>query len=162
MNSDYSIYINYIQYTKYTLLQLTPGDISLHTDDTDEVNYNAAAALLMSLKRERESMSGTSPKYELADPSSCPAVSKRPCTIGLNSNGHAQWQIDILNEWLMANKTLPYPNYLEKEDLRSRTNFTLRQINNWFSNARRRKLKKSAYRRPLKHKGIARVSACSL
>jgi len=49
---------------------------------------------------------------------------------------------ETLLNWLQCNKTNPYPNESQKEDLRKRTGLTMIQINNWFTNARRRVLKR--------------------
>lgn len=47
----------------------------------------------------------------------------------------------ILKQWLFEHKQHAYPNEEEKLQLKEKTNLTLTQINNWFTNARRRILK---------------------
>lgn len=49
--------------------------------------------------------------------------------------------ISILKQWLFEHKQHAYPNEEEKLLLKEKTNLTLTQINNWFTNARRRILK---------------------
>lgn len=48
----------------------------------------------------------------------------------------------ILLGWLQKNRSNPYPSDGEKDDLRQQTGLTMVQINNWFTNARRRVLKR--------------------
>lgn len=50
--------------------------------------------------------------------------------------------ITILKEWLTNNKNDPYPTPQDKFELARRTNLTLKQIENWFVNARRRYFRK--------------------
>lgn len=47
----------------------------------------------------------------------------------------------IMMEWLLEHADCPYPSRAEKEALRLQTKLTITQINNWFTNARRRILK---------------------
>lgn len=47
-----------------------------------------------------------------------------------------------LRTWLFSHEIKPYPTEEEKAELVARTGLTLVQINNWFSNARRRILNK--------------------
>lgn len=47
----------------------------------------------------------------------------------------------ILLDWLEKNIDHPYPSENEKEGLRIQSRLTIGQINNWFTNARSRKLK---------------------
>lgn len=54
----------------------------------------------------------------------------------------------ILKEWIWAHAEKPYPTEDEKKLLVAKTGLTLVQINNWFSNARRRMLKKIKFSRP--------------
>ena len=54
----------------------------------------------------------------------------------------------ILRKWLFAHVERPYPSESEKQELQDSTGLTLVQVNNWFSNARRRILKKHRYTRP--------------
>ena len=58
--------------------------------------------------------------------------------------------------WLMNNIDRPYPSELQKKNWSSPNSptyigLTDVQINNWFSNARRRRLKKTRYSRPSKN-----------
>lgn len=56
----------------------------------------------------------------------------------------------ILLDWLEKNIDHPYPSENEKEGLRIQSRLTIGQINNWFTNARSRKLKQlKAKRRKL-------------
>ena len=48
----------------------------------------------------------------------------------------------VLRDWLLQNKDRPYPSENEKDYFVETTGLTLIQINNWFSNARRRILKR--------------------
>lgn len=47
----------------------------------------------------------------------------------------------VLLDWLKKNVDNPYPSDPEKENLRNITGLALGQINNWFTNARSRRLK---------------------
>ena len=47
----------------------------------------------------------------------------------------------VLKAWLYENMDDPYPSEYQKNALRLQTGLTKAQINNWFSNARRRTLK---------------------
>jgi len=58
----------------------------------------------------------------------------------------------ILKTWLFDHVDAPYPSDVEKDDFMNQTGLTLTQINNWFSNARRRILKKIKFARPKKRK----------
>ena len=44
--------------------------------------------------------------------------------------------------WLLENFQNPYPTKIEKQQLVEETGLSLRQINNWFINARERTVKK--------------------
>lgn len=46
----------------------------------------------------------------------------------------------ILRSWLYQHETYPYPTEQEREELEQKTGLDKRQILNWFTNARRRKL----------------------
>ncbi|KAJ5068244.1 homeobox protein transcription factor [Anaeramoeba ignava] len=48
----------------------------------------------------------------------------------------------ILKEFFLENIENPYPSKNEKENLSEKTGLSIRQINTWFINARRRKVKK--------------------
>lgn len=52
------------------------------------------------------------------------------------------WATTALTQWLWDHSAQPYPSEEEKTTLVAQTGLTLVQINNWFSNARRRILKK--------------------
>lgn len=54
----------------------------------------------------------------------------------------------VLTDWVLAHKLSPYPSEDEKRDLMTLTGLDLVQLNNFMSNARRRKLKKRSYVRP--------------
>lgn len=66
--------------------------------------------------------------------------------------------LGILNAWLQSHKKSPYPTVKDKEQLCLATGCTIRQINNWFGNARRRKLRKGRYHKPSR-KQISSTSA---
>ena len=57
----------------------------------------------------------------------------------------------ILNIWLYAHARYPYPSTAEKHCIMRQTGLTIVQINNWFSNARRRKLRPSSHYTRDKH-----------
>lgn len=48
----------------------------------------------------------------------------------------------ILTSWLVSNQDRPYPNTVELEQLLSTTKLSKRQLQNWFTNARKRNLVK--------------------
>jgi hypothetical protein len=50
--------------------------------------------------------------------------------------------VKILNSWLKINKHYPFPTSAEKNKLISLTRLSKKQLNDWFTNARRRKLNK--------------------
>ena len=79
----------------------------------------------------------------LQDPSNVTPVSKRVRNGKLSS-----CTTNTLDEWLLSHIDNPYPNGKEKRDLCAKTNLTIVQLNNWFSNARRRRLKGQSYNRP--------------
>jgi hypothetical protein len=49
--------------------------------------------------------------------------------------------IKILTSWIKTNKDNPFPSLEEKQKLVSSTKISMKQLNNWFVNARRRKYK---------------------
>lgn len=55
---------------------------------------------------------------------------------------HPSAAVKVLNHWLLSHTEHPYPKPEEKEDLVRQSGLTLKQVNNWFSNIRQRKLKK--------------------
>jgi hypothetical protein len=62
---------------------------------------------------------------------------------GRQYRGHLpESAIDILKKWLFEHEAYPYPSEDEKAVLCAETHLTLTQVNNWFTNARRRILKK--------------------
>lgn len=56
--------------------------------------------------------------------------------------GFAKEQIAVLKGWLLQHTDEPYPTESEKKDIMEAANITLRQLNDWLSNARRRILRK--------------------
>jgi hypothetical protein len=64
---------------------------------------------------------------------------------GQSKNALDERTTAILNEWLKNHLTNPYPSTDDKLQLMNATGFTLIQLNNWFSNARRRKLKNKGF-----------------
>ena len=48
--------------------------------------------------------------------------------------------VDILSEWLEQNKYNAYPSEFTKQEMATKMGITVKQVNNWFINARRRKL----------------------
>lgn len=48
----------------------------------------------------------------------------------------------ILKQWIFEHSLHPYPTEEEKAELEAKTNLSLNQVNNWFTNARRRILPK--------------------
>ena len=57
----------------------------------------------------------------------------------------------LLTTWLYAHTRYPYPSVSEKRCMMHQTGLTLSQVNNWFSNARRRKLRPSSHYTRDKH-----------
>lgn len=58
---------------------------------------------------------------------------------------HARSPTKVLKDWFAAHDAYPYPSDQEKEELRSLSGLSIRQISYWFVNARRRGgVKKSA------------------
>ncbi|KAI8273488.1 hypothetical protein K4K59_010807 [Colletotrichum sp. SAR11_240] len=58
---------------------------------------------------------------------------------------HARSSTKVLKDWFAAHNAYPYPSDQEKEELRSVSGLSIRQISYWFVNARRRGgVKKSA------------------
>ena len=55
-----------------------------------------------------------------------------------------------LEAWLFDHVDYPYPSIEEKNKLCRETGLNLKQINDWMSNSRRRKLKKVRYVKPTK------------
>ena len=50
--------------------------------------------------------------------------------------------VSLLNDWLFSNKDNPFPSPEEKELLATQAGLTVAQVSQWFTNARRRHLKK--------------------
>ena len=48
--------------------------------------------------------------------------------------------INVLKEWLYSHAKYPYPSQADKEAMAEDTKLSIKQINNWFINARRRYL----------------------
>lgn len=48
--------------------------------------------------------------------------------------------VKVLNEWLSQHQLYPYPTEQEKKEMEQQTGLDRRQILNWFTNARRRKM----------------------
>lgn len=44
----------------------------------------------------------------------------------------------MLATWFMNHKTNPYPTIQEKRELVEKTSLSMRQVNNWFTNMRKR------------------------
>ena len=58
----------------------------------------------------------------------------------------------VLQNWLDKHMQYPYQTQLEKEKLVETSGFTMRQIENWFANTRKRKLIPGTFQRPRKCK----------
>eukprot|EP00917_Polyrhabdina_sp_WS-2016_P004479 GHVP01010237.1.p1 GENE.GHVP01010237.1~~GHVP01010237.1.p1 ORF type:complete len:458 (+),score=72.69 GHVP01010237.1:104-1477(+) len=52
---------------------------------------------------------------------------------------------EVLRSWLFNHIAYPYPNKNDKDELCMRTGLTLKQINNWFTNTRKRHWRKHRY-----------------
>ncbi len=57
---------------------------------------------------------------------------------------------DVLLEWVEDNASAPYPSLEEKIRLHMATRLSIKQIDNFMSNARRRQLKRRRFVRPRK------------
>ena len=55
--------------------------------------------------------------------------------------------LGIFTTWLNNHKNNPYPTVDEKKQLCNATGCSIRQVNDWFANARRRKLKHSGFKK---------------
>merc|ERR1712137_448826 len=73
----------------------------------------------------------------LLETSSEERVKKVPCT----RHRFQRDVVEVLNSWLFDNESHPFPTPEEKESLPRKTGLSLSQINQWFTNARRRTLK---------------------
>lgn len=85
---------------------------------------------------------------EEADPASATLVPSLK-EAGLSGKSTPRQQLPAeasarLQKWLQDNPTRPYPTEEEKEGLLQETGLTFSQLNNWFSNSRRRLGKKHA------------------
>lgn len=56
--------------------------------------------------------------------------------------------ITLMKEWLYAHVENPYPSQADKDNMVAETGLTIKQINNWFINARRRYLTNNKQPRP--------------
>ena len=72
---------------------------------------------------------------ELGHSQNAPKAKKRRGNLPIQATTH-------LRAWLFSHRDKPYPSEEEKSELVDLTGLTLVQINNWFSNARRRILNK--------------------
>ncbi|KAI9930658.1 hypothetical protein ASPWEDRAFT_39562 [Aspergillus wentii DTO 134E9] len=59
----------------------------------------------------------------------------------------SQDTVKVLRSWLHQHQEYPYPTEEEKEELQEQTGLSKTQIYNWFSNARRRRLRKRTSKR---------------
>ncbi|KAF2735194.1 hypothetical protein EJ04DRAFT_395903, partial [Polyplosphaeria fusca] len=48
--------------------------------------------------------------------------------------------IEVLETWLKQHVDDPYPTKHQKETMAKQAGLTVKQVNNWFSNSRKRKL----------------------
>lgn len=71
---------------------------------------------------------------------------------GSGNHTHPEHAVKILREWIYTHHLQPYPTNFEKQSLLEDTGLTMTQLNDWFSNARRRILKKGRYTRPSRSK----------
>jgi hypothetical protein len=69
----------------------------------------------------------------------------------------SQIATDALTAWIEANQAHPYPTNNDRANLRTETNLSIQQINNWFANARRRRHRVRAIR--TQHDGHAVLHA---
>ncbi|KAH8119836.1 hypothetical protein DFH11DRAFT_11156 [Phellopilus nigrolimitatus] len=81
------------------------------------------------------------PNHEPYPPSSIPFSTPPSSLQGLACNSGSQTphaQTSILHEWMLENLHDPYPSYSDKDELARRSGSSLKTINQWFCNARRR------------------------
>lgn len=52
----------------------------------------------------------------------------------------------VLQKWLLENFTEPYPSKLDKREMSLKSGLSMKQVNNWFINARERIVKKYVVR----------------
>lgn len=102
-----------------------------------------------SKRRSRKHSSSSSSSSSLSSSSSSlPSTSSTPSNKtkqgGRTRGGHFPKETtDLLKQWLFAHTEHPYPTEEEKLLLAENTGLTVKQINYWFTNSRRRFLKKS-------------------
>ena len=63
-------------------------------------------------------------------------LSKKP---RMSRSPFPKWATDIFENWLKGNLHYPYPSPIQKDVFCLQTNLTLKQINDWFINVRRRR-----------------------
>jgi hypothetical protein len=92
----------------------------------------------------------TSAQQKENNPSLSPAVAKKlfkdrekvlPVIKGISHDGRCILSVEscnILREWFLANILSPYPTEVQKEVLAAQAQIQLRQVNNWFTNTRKR------------------------
>jgi len=112
-----------------------------HNSPCLEPNSVLLAALSLDLAQQQQDWVGTLAKPSTIPTSTCDAVLCASAAVALTAKkgicGAETTQ--ILDQWLMANFTHPYPNELETKELCSSTGLTPTQISTWFANARKRK-----------------------
>eukprot|EP00039_Didymoeca_costata_P019639 m.338345 g.338345 ORF g.338345 m.338345 type:complete len:291 (+) comp18388_c0_seq1:57-929(+) len=69
---------------------------------------------------------------KLLSPTTIPSINKKQRTTLPKA------ATDCLKAWLFQHRDAPYPNDDDKDELILKTGLTVRQVNNWFINARRR------------------------
>ena len=63
--------------------------------------------------------------------------------VHLSKNRFSSQTVAILNNWLFSNQHHPFPSVEEKQELMESTGLSSQQLAQWFTNARRRQLKKN-------------------
>ena len=67
---------------------------------------------------------------------------------------HEEWVKTLMNKWIQSRADVPYPNEQEKMELQQQTGITRKQLDQYFSNYRKRK---TVHRRRARFKYESRV-----
>jgi len=136
-------------------------------DDQDQIRDLWASELLVSLQQNCDNGELENPRQPtkrkanvlspVSSEPSTPPLKKQKTEQGSRSSGRnilsrvgtrkrrghlPEEATSLLKNWLWQHNSHPYPSEDEKQGLSNQTGLTLTQINNWFTNARRRILKK--------------------
>ncbi|KAJ3412829.1 Homeobox protein Meis2 [Chytridiales sp. JEL 0842] len=91
-------------------------------------------------RRRSKTLSGLSLIVDALSLSTPPTPSQKPPTRQKHRPNFSPEALKVLTTWLEAHLDNPYPSIIEKEQLAGVTGLKVKQVNDWFINARRRRI----------------------